>query len=61
MAYGAFRFVTRPRGEGEGDDAAISRAMHAVGAFAIGGAMTFAACICVYVERLKATQHDDAA
>ncbi len=59
MCYGVFRFVAGPRGEGEGDDAAIGRVMHAVGAFAVGGAMSFVACICVYVERLKATQHED--
>jgi len=59
MCYGIFRFVAGPRGEGEGDDAAIGRMMHAVGAFAVGGAMSFNACICVYVERLMATQHGD--
>src|SRR5438128_2441682 len=57
MFYGIFRFLARPPGEGEGDDQAIGRAMNAVGTFVAGGVITFAACICVYVERLTVKQH----
>ena len=56
MCAAPFWFLIGPHSEAELEDGVINRLMQAVVAFVVGGAMTLAACFCVYVERFKATQ-----
>lgn len=57
MCYGVLWFIAGPRGESEADDTWIGPLTHAVGAFALGGALSCIACVCVYVERSMAERH----